>query len=135
MKRKHGVYQDRFVKEIQLREINTVEGANALLRNGFIQSLNEKFARAPRSEADFHRPLPRPREKVTVHSLLHGTIPLVYQGRKFQFAEIESASDGPRPKARPRRSAAAKKETPLANTRSQYSSPLPDPKEDISKEL
>ena len=123
--------------------------------------------RAPRSEADFHRPLPkgldlrevfcfeqtrtvandwtvqyqnrvfqvhkknrllpRPREKVTVRSLLDGTIQWVYQGRKLQFAEVESASDGPRPKARPRRSPAAQKETPLANKRSQYKPPPDHP--------
>jgi hypothetical protein len=136
VERKHGVYQDRFVKELQLTEIDTLEDANALLCNGFLASLNRKFARPPREEADFHRPvpkelnlgevfcwekarvvrndwtvrhdnhfyqihkhdgpLPRPRNKITVRTLLDGTTQLVWQGHKLRFTEIEEAS---RPKA------------------------------------
>jgi hypothetical protein len=57
VERKHGVYQDRFVKELKLRGITTIEGANELLRNGFIKELNRKFARMPLHETDFHRPV------------------------------------------------------------------------------
>jgi transposase-like protein len=59
VERNHGVYQDRLVKELALQGIKTLEGANALLRGGFCDALNDKFARAPREQADYHRTLPK----------------------------------------------------------------------------
>ena len=58
VERKHGVYQDRWVKELRLEGIQDIEGANQLL-GGFAESLNAKFAVEPRSSADFHRPMPQ----------------------------------------------------------------------------
>ena len=58
VERKHGVYQDRLVKELRLAGIRDIEGANEFLR-GFTESLNTKFAVEPRSSADFHRPVPQ----------------------------------------------------------------------------
>ena len=57
VERNHGVYQDRFVKELALRRITTIDGANKALRNGFIDMLNAKFEKAPTAQPDFHRPL------------------------------------------------------------------------------
>lgn len=57
VERKHGVYQDRFVKELKLREITTIPEANKLLKNGFVKALNRKFARPAPKSADFHRPV------------------------------------------------------------------------------
>ena len=48
------MYQDRFVKELRLRGINTIEGANKLLQSRFIDSLNNKFMKAPASTEDAH---------------------------------------------------------------------------------
>jgi hypothetical protein len=59
VERNHGVYQDRLVKEFALRRITTLESANKLLANGFVDDLNAKFAKAPQSNEDFHRPLPK----------------------------------------------------------------------------
>lgn len=58
VERKHGVYQDRLVKELALQGITTIDGANALLANGFVDNLNRKFAHPAASETDFHRPIP-----------------------------------------------------------------------------
>jgi len=58
VERKHGVYQNRWVKELRLEGIQDIEGANQLL-GGFAESLNAKFAVEPRSSADFHRPMPQ----------------------------------------------------------------------------
>jgi len=58
VERKHGVYQDRWVKELRLAGIRDIEGANQSLC-GFTESLNTKFAVEPRSSADFHRPVPQ----------------------------------------------------------------------------
>lgn len=58
VERKHGVYQDRLVKELGLRGITTIAGANRLLRNGFTHSLNARFAHPPLDPQDFHQPPP-----------------------------------------------------------------------------
>lgn len=55
VERKHGVYQDRFVKELRLRKIKTVEEANAVLQNGFIDKLNHKFEKPARNNQSAHR--------------------------------------------------------------------------------
>jgi len=57
VERKHGVYQDRWVKELRLAGIQDSEEANQSLC-GFVERLNVKFAVEPRSSADFHRPVP-----------------------------------------------------------------------------
>lgn len=57
VERSHGVYQDRFVKELRLRQITTIGGANQLLQQGFVDKLNEKFMKTPQSEQDAHVPL------------------------------------------------------------------------------
>jgi transposase len=54
VERNHGVYQDRFVKELRLRGINTIEGANKLLQSRFIDNLNKKFMKEPASMEDAH---------------------------------------------------------------------------------
>jgi transposase-like protein len=59
VERKHGVYQDRFVHELRLQNITTIDAANALLDGGFTEQLNEKFAKPPREPNDAHRPVPR----------------------------------------------------------------------------
>lgn len=57
VERNHGVYQDRLVHELRLREITTMDGANTLLQNGFVDQLNAKFARPPINTRDLHRRL------------------------------------------------------------------------------
>ncbi len=59
VERNHGVYQDRFVKELRLRRVTTITGANKVLADGFIDELNRKFSIEPASQADFHCPVPK----------------------------------------------------------------------------
>ena len=59
VERSHGVYQDRLVKELALKGISTINGANKLLANGFVKALNAKFEREARSTTDFHRLVPK----------------------------------------------------------------------------
>lgn len=54
VERKHGVYQDRFVKELRLRGAKTIAEANMILQGGFIEKLNKKFAHQPIAAEDFH---------------------------------------------------------------------------------
>ncbi|MFC3221309.1 ISNCY family transposase [Tianweitania populi] len=48
--------QDRLVKEMRLREINTIVAANAYAP-AFIADFNERFGKQPRNSKDMHRPL------------------------------------------------------------------------------
>ena len=57
MERKHGVYQDRLVKELRLEGIQDILAANEFL-TGYVDILNGKFAVEPASPADFHQPVP-----------------------------------------------------------------------------
>lgn len=55
VERKHGVFQDRFVKELQLRNIKTLSEANVLLDNYFLKQINKKFTQPPANLQDAHR--------------------------------------------------------------------------------
>jgi len=57
VERRHGVYQDRWVKELRLAGIGSIEEANKHLP-GFANSLNAKFAVKALSTTDFHRLVP-----------------------------------------------------------------------------
>ena len=57
VERNHAVYQDRFVKELKLKKIQTIGKANELLSGGFINNLNKKFAKPAASDEDAHVPL------------------------------------------------------------------------------
>ena len=59
VERRHGVFQDRFVKALRLRKIDSLEGANQYLEQEFLDELNERFHAPARSEADLHRSVPR----------------------------------------------------------------------------
>ncbi len=67
VERAHLTLQDRLVKELRLREISDVDAANAFAPE-FIAAYNRRFARAPRSEHDAHRPLQRSEDLARVFS-------------------------------------------------------------------
>lgn len=57
VERKHGLYQDRWVKELRLAGIQSIEEANQHLPE-FASGVNTRFAVEAGSATDFHRPLP-----------------------------------------------------------------------------
>jgi transposase len=57
VERNHAVYQDRLVKELKLQNITDLTKANDLLTQGFVNRLNEKFAKLPREQQDAHVPV------------------------------------------------------------------------------
>lgn len=57
VERNHGVYQDRFVKELRLRQIKTIDAGNAILESFFIDTINSKFEKPARNSVSAHRPL------------------------------------------------------------------------------
>jgi len=56
VERAHHTLQDRLVKELRLRGINTLEAANAFAPH-FMADFNGRFAKPPRRDFDAHRPL------------------------------------------------------------------------------
>lgn len=55
VERKHAVFQDRFVKELQLKNIKTIARANHFLANIFLDHINNKFAKHPIDPQNGHR--------------------------------------------------------------------------------
>lgn len=56
VERKNAVYQDRLIKEMRLRGINTMEEGNAFLPE-FLEEMNQRFGKEPAEAKDAHRPL------------------------------------------------------------------------------
>jgi len=59
VERRHGVFQDRFVKALRLQKICSLEGGNHFLETEFLDELNEQFHVEARSPTDLHRSVPR----------------------------------------------------------------------------
>jgi transposase len=57
VERRHGVFQDRLVKELRLRKISTMQQANAFLEEQFLKELDRQYAVQARRATDLHRPL------------------------------------------------------------------------------
>jgi len=55
VERKHGVFQDRFVKDLKLYGIKNIKEANQYLEDKFLNKINEKFSCAPVDLMDMHR--------------------------------------------------------------------------------
>jgi transposase len=58
VERRHGLFQDRLVKEMRLRNICTIEAANAYLDKLFLNFLNARYTVVARDPVNGH--LPRP---------------------------------------------------------------------------
>lgn len=58
VERRHGLFQDRLVKELRLAGVATVEAANHYLDELFLPDLNERFTVRPAAAVDLHRKLP-----------------------------------------------------------------------------
>jgi hypothetical protein len=55
VERRNAVFQDRLVKEMRLRKIDSMEPANVFLEGKFLEELNGKYAVRPLREQDLHR--------------------------------------------------------------------------------
>lgn len=55
VERKHGVYQDRLVKDLKLYGIKNIEAGNKYLEDVFLEKVNKKFGQAPTDPVDGHR--------------------------------------------------------------------------------
>ena len=58
VERRHGLFQDRLVKEMRLRGIRTIEAANAYLDETFLALVNARYTVTACDPANGHRPPP-----------------------------------------------------------------------------
>jgi transposase-like protein len=58
VERRHGLFQDRLVKEMRLRGISSIEEANAYLEGPFLKMINERYTVKARDPANGHQPRP-----------------------------------------------------------------------------
>lgn len=57
VERNHGVYQDRFVKELRLAGISCIQEANRYLQESYLPGINARFAKKAAEPEDAHVPL------------------------------------------------------------------------------
>jgi len=58
VERRHGLFQDRLVKEMRLLDIHTLSAANAYLDGTFLPLVNGRYRVKPRDPANGHQPRP-----------------------------------------------------------------------------
>lgn len=109
VERKNGVHQDRLVKKMRRRGIDTYETANAYLQAEYLPALNQRFAVSPARPEDYHRAKPSAAELDAVLRLeedrsVSNDWVLRYYGRYLQLLPPRRC-DGPRAKAQVRESA------------------------------
>jgi hypothetical protein len=62
VERNHGTHQDRLVKKLRRKKIQSYEAANEYLEAEYLAEHNERFARAAASGEDYHRNRPSRQE-------------------------------------------------------------------------
>ena len=95
VERANQTLQDRLVKELRLRAISSWAEANAYLPE-FIRDYNRRFAVAPRSAQDAHRPLGAEEDLGRILSwcetrVLSKNLTLSYDGRVYQIKTARAA--------------------------------------------
>ncbi len=91
-----GTLQDRLVKEMRLRGIQTLEEANRYLEE-FLVPYNERFAMAPAAPGDLHRKIPKRLDLdqilcVKADRALRNDSTVAYQGKLYQIEDPIRAS-------------------------------------------
>jgi len=61
VERGHGTHQDRLIKKLRLARIASVDAANGFVTERYLPEHNARFAVAPASPVDYHRPRDRRR--------------------------------------------------------------------------
>jgi len=74
VERNHGTHQDRLVKKMRLKKIQTHAGANTFLEKEYLPEHNRRFRRTPAQPEDYHRPAPRAGELEEVFHLESGRV-------------------------------------------------------------
>jgi len=92
-----GTLQDRLVKELRLRGIQSIEGANLFLEE-YWPEFNRKFGVDPKEKEDLHRSVPRGLKLddalcVKVKRSLRNDFTVAYNRRLYQVEDSIRASD------------------------------------------
>jgi hypothetical protein len=96
VERRHGVFQDRLVKELRLAKIQSLDAANRYLEETFLPDLNRRFTVAPAQPVDVHRQLPRGTRLAEVlcweaERVVARDWTLSWDGRCYQIAKRHAA--------------------------------------------
>src|SRR5438309_9120358 len=74
VERNHGTHQDRLVKKMRLKKIQTHAEANRFLEKEYLPEHNRRFRRTPAQLEDYHRAAPRAVELEEVFHLETGRV-------------------------------------------------------------
>src|SRR6266478_2567211 len=74
VERNHGTHQDRLVKKMRLKKIQTHAEANRFLEKEYLLEHNQRFRRTPAQPEDYHRAAPRAAELEEVFHLETGRV-------------------------------------------------------------
>ncbi|PYX56443.1 MAG: hypothetical protein DMG76_14595 [Acidobacteria bacterium] len=74
VERNHGTHQDRLVKKMRLKKIQTHAEANRFLEKEYLPEHNRRFRRTPAEPEDYHRAAPRAVELEEVFHLETGRV-------------------------------------------------------------
>ena len=104
VERNHGVYQDRFVKELRLENISTIKDANRFLAEQYLPDINERFAKPAIEPEDAHIALVEPGELNNVfcfqqQRVVSNDYVVQHEGRLYQLVK-EPRKRLPEPGAR-----------------------------------
>jgi transposase len=103
IERRHGVFQDRFVKELRLRGISNIEEANKVLANGFVEDLNRRFTIPAIDPHDAHVKVHKPMDLRTIFCLeeprtVSNDFVVQYSNRYFQLLQEKRVEIRPKMK-------------------------------------
>ncbi len=90
VERNNGVHQDRLVKKLRRKNIQSYEAANEYLEAEYLPEHNQRFARAAAQPEDYHRKAPSPAELREIFRLeterwISNDWVVQYQGRSLQL--------------------------------------------------
>lgn len=94
VERKHGLFQDRWCKELKLKGIADLDSANRSLPE-FVAEMNRRFARPAAEALDFHQPFPPGLNLADIFTLdeertLNNDWTVRYENRWFQITRQSS---------------------------------------------
>jgi transposase len=88
VERRHGVFQDRLVKALRRRKIQSIQAANIYVDEVFLKELNTRFTVKAADPANVHRPAPRNLQRIFCRIEQRKVSQdwcVLYDNRVFQF--------------------------------------------------
>ena len=90
MERIHGVHQDRLIKKLRRKKIDSYEATNEYLEKEYLPEHNRRFARPAAKPEDYHRRKPTARElrqifRLETERTISNDWVIRYEGRYLQL--------------------------------------------------